>query len=82
MKGPFPATSATSVSLRSRPHIPQPQFNPIAKNSFALEQAAAKAVGSDFDFDLSSRFSRIKTSANAHAAKLRENLREFKDGGR
>jgi hypothetical protein len=76
------ATSATSVSLRSRPHIPQPQFNPIAKNSFALEQAAAKAVGSDFDFDLSSRFSRIKTSANAHAAKLRENLREFKDGGR
>lgn len=56
---------------RARP-LPQPQFNPIAKNSFALEQVAAKAVGSD----LSSHFSRIKTQANAHAAKLRENLNE------
>lgn len=54
------------------PFLPQPSFNPMAKNSFALEQAAAKAVGSD----LSSHFSRIKTQANAHAAKLRENLND------
>lgn len=53
-----------------KPFLPQPSFNRMAKNSFALEQAAAKAVGSD----LSSHFSRIKTQANAHAAKLRENL--------
>ncbi len=56
----------------ARSFLPQPLFNPMAKNSFALEQAAAKAVGSD----LSSHFSRIKTQANAHAAKLRENLND------
>ena len=59
-----------STGAGGRP-LPQPTFNPIAKNSFALEQAAAKAVGSDLS-SVASHFSRIKSTANAHAAKLRE----------